>query len=126
VNDAKATIAGAVSLLRVGLWGVPALLILLATVSLPEAGRSWPARVGRRLGDASYSVYLVHLPVLLVLQGLLKRAPVALPGPAVVLLSVAVGLAAGAVFFVFVERPVTRALTARRTGRGGAAATAAA
>ena len=67
------------------------------------------------LGDASYAIYLVHVPVMsaatLVVAnlGLQEGVPPAL----MLALLVATGVAAGAVAHVLVERPLLRAFAGR-------------
>jgi exopolysaccharide production protein ExoZ len=104
-----------IGLMRVAIWGLPAGLILLGAARM---GRDDPAPgLVRRglifMGDASYAVYLVHV---LVIRGLGRvfEAGVALPGDAVVALTVVASLAAGAAVHVWVERPLTDWMTKPR------------
>lgn len=117
ISEAPFIEAGALSATRALLWGVPAALIFLGAVAAPEPSDSWLARGWRRLGDVSYSVYLVHTPVLLAVGALLKRVPIDLPGAPVVLLGLIVGAAAGFPFYRWVERPLTTTLNRRYSAR---------
>ena len=101
--------------LRGLLFGLPA-AALVAAVTLAPDGRAWRwDGVMRRLGDMSYSLYLVHLLVFTVtfhaLNGVfrhLRLMPPALYGLLLVLLSIGVAFLS----FRYVEVPVTRRLRA--------------
>ncbi len=54
-------------------WGIPAMMIVAA--ALPGRTMRPPSRGAEIAGDLSYAIYLVHLPVVLVLQNLLRRWP---------------------------------------------------
>lgn len=108
-------------------WGGPALLLLLAATlglsppstrspgngHLPRAAR-WMGRGLEALGDASYSLYLLHLPALLVLRHLAGRLDLpwdAAATPwlfATVATAFAIGVASAS--YRLVERPLTRSL----------------
>lgn len=99
---------------RLVVWGGPALLLLLAAILGP------PLRAPRAvllLGDASYSLYLLHLPVLLVFKQIGPRLHLPWQAPAtswiaagaVVASSVVVAIAC----YVAFERPLTRWLRRR-------------
>ena len=99
-------------------WGGPALLLLLAAVLGPSPALPRPLTW---LGDASYSLYLFHLPVLLVFKQIGPR--LALPWDAAAtpwLVGLAITLAsilvAGLAYAGF-ERPITRVLR-ERLGEG--------
>ena len=51
--------SGATSVRRLALWGLPCALIV-AGAALAEPSNGWAMRGFRRLGDASYSIYLSH------------------------------------------------------------------
>lgn len=93
--------------LRVLLWGIPATAIFLAALTtVDNRSNSMLHRFGMELGDASYSIYLVHLPLI----GLVAVAmsSVSMPGFVILPVCVMVGLAAGFAYFRAVESPVTR------------------
>jgi peptidoglycan/LPS O-acetylase OafA/YrhL len=103
---------------RAVLWGIPAAAIVAGLLSLMSARRT--ARIGLHervlafLGDASYSIYLIHLPIVLLIVRPLRRAvdPTAAPWFCVAVLFIVPIIAAVATYFV-IERPVTRWLHAR-------------
>jgi exopolysaccharide production protein ExoZ len=99
---------------RVLLWGLPALLLVTGAVSLERHGPIPNWRPLQALGDASYSVYLIHglaiSAVMRVLQMLGLSSPLLLFGAAIV-----VGVAAGLVAYQLVEKPLMRVF---KTGLG--------
>jgi exopolysaccharide production protein ExoZ len=107
--------AGAVAIFLVGenvvLRGACAASILVGALSLE---RSMP-RIDllKRLGDASYAVYLFHVPALIVMSAVVKRMPVQ-PGLLQFALMVAGCLVAAAALGLllhrYLERPLLGAL----------------
>lgn len=99
--------SGLPSAMRWWAWGVPAALAIYAALW-------WRPRF-TLLGDASYSVYLVHPFVMTGYAVFLRHvhAPALLTGPAAVIASVALGLA----FYRLVEDRISRATS--RLARGG-------
>ena len=72
--------------------GLSASILVAAAIRAPVARQAgWLSQLGTRFGDASYALYLCHVPVILVLAWLISPA---VPTPVVWLLwvSVAVGL----------------------------------
>jgi exopolysaccharide production protein ExoZ len=99
---------------RAVVWGVPAAAVVLSVLSFQRPARiGFFARAFAFLGEASYSLYLVHLPIMLVVVRPLKRAidPVSAPWLCVAILAVLPIVAAVATYLAF-ERPVTRWLHA--------------
>jgi exopolysaccharide production protein ExoZ len=84
---------------------------VLIVAGLAAAERQGLARVGRLpvlLGTASYSIYLVHVPAMMLLAGGL--AAIGVPGWTAMLLLAFAGMASGLALHVLVERPALRAL----------------
>jgi exopolysaccharide production protein ExoZ len=95
---------------RVGLFGVPAALIIWGWVGLEQAGDSTAPRWAQALGNWSYGLYLVHVLVFVAAGRL--AAPFSREGPLdnLVLLAIALG---GAIFAAYVmhilfERPMQK------------------
>ncbi len=90
------------------IFGAPAFLILAGALKLEDAVREGGAVATAfvRLGDASYSLYLCHLPVV---AAVLALTP-GLAGPLRVALTVPLALAAGLYCFGWIERPLTEGL----------------
>jgi exopolysaccharide production protein ExoZ len=90
--------------------GAGAALLIVGIATLEDRGRFVVPRPLKFLGDASYSIYLIHDPLIISLAPVLFRATHSIPGSvgfALVSLSV-VGAAAGCVLHVWVERPLLR------------------
>ncbi len=110
------------SLWRPFLWGVPALLVVAGAVSLEAEGRVLATPLLERLGAASYSIYLCHWPVVVILANSLGGARPWLFAP----LAFGASIAAGLACWRFVERPLMQARLARWGAEPAAAAEAAA
>jgi exopolysaccharide production protein ExoZ len=97
------------------LWGVPAFLTVAGALGLelgPSAIRApaWTARAARVLGDASYAIYILHLPASALAAHTLGYTRPWLFLPAAMAASIAAGLAGRA----WVEKPLLERLRARR------------
>jgi exopolysaccharide production protein ExoZ len=110
---------------RLFVWGVPAFLIVAGAISL-EPVRDWP--IVKFLGDASYSIYLVHgLAIALCARILTALHISALPLFFVVCVSG--GIVVGGGCYLFVEKPLlhlfhpSRRKRFARTSAVGAAVT---
>ncbi|MGA0606728.1 acyltransferase family protein [Phenylobacterium sp. VNQ135] len=109
------TLAGVdVATARVLWWGVPALLLVAGAVSVERHGRVpdlWPLRV---IGDASYSLYLVH--GLAISAAIRVLGAVGLNNPALVFTaSLVAGVIAGLAAYHLAEKPMMKLF---RTGLG--------
>jgi exopolysaccharide production protein ExoZ len=117
---AGVTLAGLdVEPVRVLAWGLPALALVTGAVSLERAGplpHWWPLRA---LGDASYSVYLIHGLAISAAVRALQLLGVEAPVPLFVV-SVATGVAAGLVAYQLAEKPLMKlfrtGMAAKRPG----------
>jgi peptidoglycan/LPS O-acetylase OafA/YrhL len=71
-----------------------------------------------KIGDATYSIYLVHSPVITVFALLnLRLAAHWIPPIPLFVLTATVAVIAGVLAHIFVEKPVLRALRDLRAGR---------
>ena len=100
-------------IMRPLLWGVPALLTAAGAVTLETRARapSWVSGFGgpsRRLGDASYAIYLTHLPATAAVAHLLGVGRPWLFLGAAMIVSTLTGLAVHR----WIERPLLRRLRA--------------
>jgi exopolysaccharide production protein ExoZ len=93
---------------RVAIWGGPALAIVVGALAIERAGEVGELPWLRFLGDASYSIYLLHT---LALSGVAKlvHAPVAL-----ILGGLVFGVLAGSVSYLLIEKPSLALLRGRR------------
>jgi len=104
---------------RILAWGLPALALVAGAVSLERAGplpHWWPLRA---LGDASYSVYLIHGLAISAAVRLLQMAGIDAGLPLFVA-SIATGIAAGLAAYQLVEKPMMKlfrtGMAAKRPG----------
>ena len=81
-----------------------ATLIVLLFVCCGSAKRLGDSAVAQWLGRVSFSLYLVHLPILLAGISLMRSVPL----PAALAVSVAVAFGVAELFFRYVERPAHR------------------
>jgi len=100
------------------IWGLPAAMLVAGALSLETAGAVPRWRPLESLGDASYSLYLVHLPATALVAHTLGWDRPALFIPVALIVSIAAGLACR----VLVEKPLLRLL---REGPGRRVAAAA-
>ncbi len=100
-------------------WGAGAVGILMLAMTSPKAGRALSLPPLRWLGRVSYSLYLVHVPVLLACVHLLYGR---LPLPVILAVAVALSLLGAQIMFRGVELPSIR--LGRRLARGKAPAAA--
>ena len=97
---------------RVGDWGGPSTLLLLAAVSGRTPLDSLPARLLVRLGDASYALYLLHPFVILVMLRVAATSFFPHRAPTLfVPLTLLIACATAILSHKWIERPVTVWLT---------------
>jgi exopolysaccharide production protein ExoZ len=99
--------------IRAYVWGPAALMIVAGALSLEPIFRS---RVLKFLGDASYSIYLVHVTVLA--WAGLALAPLHLPFAFGYVMSAAFAVGAGCLCHLFLERPLLEAFHPRAATSG--------
>jgi len=87
------------------LFGFAVSLIILLTVSREQCGKLSVPRFLIFLGNASYSIYLVHEPVISLLSRMARRTLLRDFPVAVVVLNVSAAVAIGVVFHLGFERP---------------------
>ncbi|WP_174298605.1 acyltransferase family protein [Sphingomonas bacterium] len=108
---------------RVFLAGVPMAMALAAAVLGPEPAMPRAGALFTRIGDASYSLYLLHPFALIAMEKLAQKLPAVrgAPGPLLVGGTVAVAIGLALVGYRRVERPMTAALARLLTPRPPAA-----
>jgi exopolysaccharide production protein ExoZ len=97
---------------RVVVFGVPATAVVLAAVACEARLRRVPIGWLKRLGDASYSLYLAND----VFQEIIAPTAAALAPPLEVIVLFGGSMFAGAVVHRLVEQPIARSLSERRRG----------
>ena len=89
------------------LWGLPSALLVLGLANMPQ----WKFRLGKHLGDASYSIYLLQVFTIPVFYKIVEKI---VPDMSTFILAMAclIGTAiAGSVFHLMIEKPVQTLLT---------------
>ena len=106
-------------------WGLPGAALLAGAVFHVPGGRSLLRRFLERLGDASYSLYLLHYLVFVVVARALLHVPGSEHIPALVYAPMLLAASVGAAFLTYrlFERPVTRTLQRRLSSAPGSAVT---
>ncbi|WP_432369359.1 acyltransferase family protein (plasmid) [Pantoea allii] len=106
-----------------GFW--PALIIMASVITLSCHTKTVNIRALSFLGDISYSLYLVHYPVMLCIKNALPSSAIQNSNPAVFILSVAVSTGIASVMFRLVEIPsvqlgkkITRSILLKRAPEG--------
>lgn len=94
---------------RIWLFGLPFAMILWGLVGLEQAGARTP-RWSQALGNWSYALYLIHVPVFALVGRVAK--PLSKPGPfdniALLVVALAVAIFAAFVLHVMFEKPLQR------------------
>ena len=96
---------------RVLVWGIPAALVVSGCVFLERETGPWLAPLPLLLGDASYSIYLVHMATAsAAFQALGKLHALHNPAgmAAAMIVTVLASVGAGVFVFWFVERPIIK------------------
>lgn len=107
---------------RLLVWGVPAVLTVVACLSLESRGAVGPNRLLTLLGDASYSIYLTHILTLGVIRtvwnrlGLVEQDPLA--AWIFIAAALAISSAVGVAVYFLLEAPIQRLARRRRSGAG--------
>jgi peptidoglycan/LPS O-acetylase OafA/YrhL len=99
--------------LRVFVWGAPAVLIVIAMLVLEREGAATRrSRVGLLFGDASYSVYLIHMIVIysLLLPLFQRTGLIRLPSDLLIGVLIAAAVALAILVHLWLERPAGRYL----------------
>lgn len=100
---------------RVVDWGLPAACLVAGAVNLERALGFRTPRIMIALGDSSYTLYLSHTFVLMVMGKLLKKGLLSgIPIDIIILFSVGLCLVLGHLAYLCIEKPVTRFFTRRR------------
>ena len=94
---------------RVLYWGIPGVFLVVGAICMDVSGRTVHSRTWKLLGDASYSIYLIHylmLGVVRFIWGSLHLKNMFNDG-LLMLFAVGTSLIAGVAFHVWVEKPAT-------------------
>ncbi len=98
---------------RVLFWGVPALCITAGIVFLEKNGFSFFPRLLMGMGNSSYSTYLSHVFVVLVISTLLKNKLLPVANDVIAGTAIIICLGVGYVSFVCIEQRMARLLLSK-------------
>ena len=113
VSELLPTWTGRVSLQRVLWWGVPSAFLAAGCVLAERGGqcrRLWSNRLLQRTGDASYSLYLVHLTVFALCRAAYASWGFFLPADVAVVAQLSLAVAVSLLFYRYVEEPLLKTL----------------
>ena len=88
---------------RVILWGLPSIFIVYGAVAAPQIN----SKLGKLLGDASYSIYLIQMLSIPVFYKLLVVLGIELSNDFLALACLIATAIAGTVMYLFIEKPMT-------------------
>jgi exopolysaccharide production protein ExoZ len=104
ISEAQRIQSGELSLQRAIIWGLPAAGIVYATLLFGSPSSEGPLRRFLAfLGDASYSIYLVHLLVMVVFKVLQAKGLIS--SDPLIILSILCSLFAGSLSYLLIEKP---------------------
>jgi peptidoglycan/LPS O-acetylase OafA/YrhL len=119
------TINGKSSLNKFLLWGIPSACIVAGCIFLEKNGklhRLFDNKLSILLGDASYSIYLIHYTVFNALHLVYKQTGLFLPADVMIWIQVITGVSISLVFYKWVEKPLLQRIhkrTIRKTKTAG-------
>jgi len=114
LSEAPYTLNGSGSSLRLIVWGIPAAALLVSFLSFePYLNAAW-SKLPVLLGDASYSIYLAHWPLLACLGWLLKKFSLSMSVYTVACMLFFIGIAGGFLLSSYIERPLRNAWRTKR------------
>lgn len=93
-------------------FGAPSALLVLAVAARDVQRPRFDAPVLKLFGDASYAIYLAHLPVIILAIRIGRPLGMEPTTPALVAVAL-IAIVVGLIFHIVAERPVTRYLTGR-------------
>lgn len=106
-------LTGSLSMDRFLHWGIPSSFIFAGCVFLERSGKGswlWSNKLSRLVGDASYSIYLVHFTAFSLLNILYGKVGFFLPPDLSIFFHVAVALGVSIAFYWWVEKPLLKLL----------------
>lgn len=107
------TISGKSSLARFLLWGIPSSSLVIGCVLLEKNAKLhklWSNKWVLLAGDASYSIYLIHWPVLILLMMLYRKIGFFLPVDIMIWLQVIIAVFISIAFYKLIEKPLLKNL----------------
>jgi exopolysaccharide production protein ExoZ len=108
ISEALPAIKGESSLLRAILWGIPSALLVAGATLLEKKEKLSAGRLWVNIGDASYSLYLTHMPALAIIYAAWNGAGVInlVPPDLFIFITLVLCAMAGYLFYRLVEKPM--------------------
>ncbi|KAA2239882.1 acyltransferase [Chitinophaga agrisoli] len=109
ISEAGHTLSGQLSMQRFLLWGVPSGLLTAGCILLEKNGTLnwiWNNKLSRITGDASYSIYLVHLTVFYICSILYSKIGFPFNPDLSIFMHVGIATLIGIIFYKLVESPL--------------------
>jgi exopolysaccharide production protein ExoZ len=94
---------------RVILWGLPSVLIVYGAVTTPQVS----SKLGKLLGDASYSIYLIQMLSIPVFYKLLSFLNIQLSNDLLAIACLIATAIGGTVMYLLIEKPMTQSIKRR-------------
>lgn len=113
-------LGGILSFDRFLYWGIPCGCIIAGCVFLEKARRLtrvWNNKLAQLIGNASYSIFLLHLTAFSLLSILYKKAGLPLPADASIFFQILMALGIGLIFYRWVEKPLLKLRNGRSVQR---------
>jgi len=91
-------------------YAISATLIICGIATLDLSHRTRVPKFALRVGAASYSIYLIHLPILLVLEIGIRgvRSIIPIPSEVIAVIGISITVISGVIFSEVVEQPLLR------------------
>jgi len=109
ISEAGNILSGILSLKRVLLWGGPSSLLVAGSVFMERNGLlryAWTNRYLQVIGDASFSIYLVHMSVIFMIRLCYERFGFFLDPDLSVFVHLTFGVLLSVLFYKWIERPL--------------------
>ena len=94
---------------RVILWGLPSVLIVYGAVTTPQVS----SKLGKLLGDASYSIYLIQMLSIPVFYKILSFLNIQLSNDLLAIACLIATAIGGTVMYLLIEKPMTQLIKRR-------------
>lgn len=112
LSELQAVLSGQLSMKRFLLWGIPSAFVAFGCIFLEKNNRFtslWNYKWMLLMGDASYSIYLVHLTVFTLLRILYKQWGFFMPADLAIIVQVAIATIISIGFYKYIEKPLIEA-----------------
>lgn len=112
ISEKNWVLFGVVSMRRFLIWGIPSAFLAAGCIFMEKSNlmnRFWNNKIMQLTGDASYSIYLIHLTIFSLLTMLYKKVGFFLNPDLAIFAQLAVATLVAIVFYKLVEKPLLKA-----------------